>query len=82
MKTLTMMAVAAAVAFSTASYAATTAPTKKGQTSGHYCLSYEAGNDCSFTTLEQCKASAAGIGGDCVHHDDAATSTGNHAAPK
>jgi hypothetical protein len=82
MKTITMMAVTAAIAFSAASFAATPAPTKKGQTSpGHYCLAYEAGYDCSFTSLEQCKASAAGIGGDCVHQD-APAGAGDHAAHK
>jgi phage gp45-like len=81
MKTITVMAVAAAIAFSAASFAATPATTKKGQTSGHYCLAYEAGSDCSFTSLEQCKASAAGIGGDCVHQD-AVAGAADHAAHK
>jgi uncharacterized membrane protein len=82
MKTITMMAVAAVIAFSAASFAATPAATKKGQTSpGHYCLAYEAGNDCSFTSLEQCQATASGIGGNCVHQD-AAAGAGDHAAHK
>jgi hypothetical protein len=80
MKTITMMAVAAAIAFSAASFAATPSATKKGQTSpGHYCLAYEAGTDCSFTSLEQCQAMAAGIGGNCVHQD-ASAGAGDHPA--
>jgi hypothetical protein len=82
MKAITMMAVAAAIAFPAASFAAPPAATKKGQTSpGHYCLAYEAGNDCSFTSLEQCQATATGIGGTCVHQD-APAAAGNHPAQK
>jgi len=34
--------------------------------SGHYCLSYdEGGTDCSFTTYQQCEATASGIAGEC-----------------
>jgi hypothetical protein len=80
MKTITMMAVAAAIAFSAASFAATPGATKKGQTSpGHYCLAYEAGTDCNFTSLEQCQATASGIGGNCVHQE-AAAGAGDHPA--
>jgi hypothetical protein len=80
MKTITIMAVAAAIAFSAVSFAATPDAAKKGQTSpGHYCLSYEAGSDCSFTSLEQCQATASGIGGNCVHQD-AGGRAGDHAA--
>jgi hypothetical protein len=76
MKTISVMAVAAALAFSAVSFAASPGATKKGQTSSeHYCLSYEAGTDCSFTSLEQCHAMASGIGGNCVQQGG-----GDHAA--
>jgi hypothetical protein len=68
MKTISVMVVAAAFAFSAVSFAASPGAAKKGQTSSseHYCLYYEAGTDCSFTSLEQCHATASGIGGNCV----------------
>jgi hypothetical protein len=36
----------------------------------HYCLSYEAGSECGFTSYAQCEATATGIGGDCKQVDD------------
>jgi hypothetical protein len=79
MKTIFLMAVAATVAFSAVSFAATPEAAKRGPitSQGHYCLSYEAGTDCSFTSYAQCEATASGIGGSCMHQDDRA---GDHPA--
>ena len=33
--------------------------------SGHYCLSSESQNDCGFTSLAQCEATASGGLGEC-----------------
>jgi predicted lipoprotein len=71
MKTIDIMAVAAAIAFSAASFTATPAAAKAAKAESgthpeHYCLSYEAGADCNFTSYAQCEATAAGIGGGCV----------------
>jgi hypothetical protein len=70
MKTMSMMAVAAAFAISTLSLTATPGAAKTAKTGSttapeHYCLSYEAGSECGFTSYAQCKEMAAGIGGDC-----------------
>jgi hypothetical protein len=77
MKTISMMAVAAAIAFSAVSFtatpgAATPGPRPKTSTTPpeHYCLSYEAGPECGFTSQAQCEAMASGIGGDCKQVDD------------
>jgi hypothetical protein len=80
MKTISMMAVAAATAISALSFTATpgAAKTAKAGTTTapeHYCLSYEAGSECGFTTYAQCEAMASGIGGDC--RPDAADRTGD-----
>jgi hypothetical protein len=70
MKTISMMAVAAAIAISALSFTATPGAAKTA-TAGpatppeHYCLSYEAGSECGFTSYAQCEAMASGIGGDC-----------------
>jgi hypothetical protein len=71
MKTIPMMAVAAAIAFSAASFTATPVAAKAGPITPpeHYCLSYEAGSECGFTSYAQCKAMASGIGGDCIQQD-------------
>jgi hypothetical protein len=69
MKTIYMMAVAAAIAFSAASFTAAAAKAAKAESGTHpehYCLAYEAGSDCNFTSYAQCEATAAGIGGGCV----------------
>ena len=34
----------------------------------NYCLSYH-GNDCSFTTMAQCQATASGLGAECFRND-------------
>jgi Protein of unknown function (DUF3551) len=79
-KTISVMAVAAAFAFSAVSFAASPGAAKKGQTSSeHYCLYYEAGTDCNFTSLEQCHAMASGIGGNCVQQGGG-DRTGDHPA--
>jgi hypothetical protein len=67
MKTISMMAVAAAIAFSAVSFTATPGA-KAGPITppGHYCLSYdEGGTDCSFTSYAQCEATASGIDAEC-----------------
>ena len=74
MKAISMMAVAAAIAFSAVAFTATQGAAKAAKTESvkpqeqHYCLSYEAGTDC-FTSHEQCEATASGIGGDCRSQD-------------
>ena len=70
MKTISMMAVAATIAISALSFttipgAAKTAKPGTTTASEHYCLSYEAGSECGFTSYQQCEAMASGIGGDC-----------------
>jgi hypothetical protein len=81
MKTISLMAVAATIAFSAASFAATPEAAKRGPVTppGHYCLSYEAGTDCSFTSYARCAATASGIGGSCMHQD-AGNRAGDHPA--
>ena len=34
----------------------------------NYCLSYH-GNDCSFTTMAQCQATASGLGAECYRNE-------------
>jgi hypothetical protein len=75
--TISMIAVAAAIAFSAVSFTATQAAARPGprpKTSitppEHYCLSYEAGSECGFTSYAQCEAMASGIGGNCKQVDD------------
>jgi uncharacterized protein DUF3551 len=45
--------------------------------SGHYCILYdEGGTDCSFTTYQQCEATASGLSAECYGNsarDDAET---------
>jgi Protein of unknown function (DUF3551) len=70
MKTISMMTVAAAIAISALSFTATPGAAKTAKAGPttppeHYCLSYEAGSECGFTSYSQCEAMAAGIGGDC-----------------
>jgi hypothetical protein len=70
MKTISMMAITAAIAISALSFTATPGAARTAQAaptnpSEHYCLSYEAGSECGFTSYEQCEAMASGIGGDC-----------------
>jgi hypothetical protein len=64
------MAVAAATAISALSFTATPGAAKTAKAAPatapeHYCLSYEAGSECGFTSYAQCEAMASGIGGDC-----------------
>jgi Protein of unknown function (DUF3551) len=68
MKTISMMAAASAIAISALSAtpgAARTAKAGPATAPEHYCLSYEAGSECGFTSYAQCEAMASGIGGDC-----------------
>ena len=74
MKTISTMAVAAAIAISALSLtanpgAAKTAKPEPTAAPEHYCLSYEAGSECGFTSYSQCEAMASGIGGDCRQQD-------------
>jgi hypothetical protein len=69
MKTISMIAIALAIAFSAAVFAATPGAAKAGpiMLSGHVCLEYdEGGMDCSFTSYAQCEATASGIGAECT----------------
>jgi hypothetical protein len=79
MKTISMAAVAATLAFSAVAFAATPGAAKRepATASEHYCLSYEAGTDCGFTSYAQCEATASGIGGSCIQQNDRA---GDHPA--
>jgi hypothetical protein len=68
MKTISMMAITSAIAFSAAVFAATPGTARAGSMvpRGHVCLEYdEGGMDCSFTSYEQCEATASGIGAEC-----------------
>jgi hypothetical protein len=65
MKTISMIAMASAVALS---FAATPGAAKAGPIvpPGRDCLSYdEGGTDCSFTSYAQCLATASGIAAEC-----------------
>lgn len=81
MKTISTMAIAATIAFSAVAFAATPETAKRGPItpSEHYCLSYEAGTDCSFTSYAQCEVTASGIGGSCIHQG-AGDRTADHPA--
>jgi hypothetical protein len=73
MKAISMMVVAAAIAFPAVFFTATPGAARAAKTESvkpqeHYCLSYEAGTDC-FTSYQQCEATASGIGGDCRSQD-------------
>jgi hypothetical protein len=73
--TISMIAVAAAIAFSGVSFTATEAAARPGPKTSitppeHYCLFYEAGSECGFTSNAQCEAMASGIGGECKQIDD------------
>lgn len=68
MKTISMIAMASAVALSALAFAATPGAAKAGPIvpPGRYCLSYdEGGTDCSFTSYVQCLETASGIGAEC-----------------
>jgi hypothetical protein len=67
MKTISMPAIALAVALSAAAFAATGAA-KAGPIvpRGHDCIEYaEGGTDCSFTSYTQCEATASGLAAEC-----------------
>jgi hypothetical protein len=34
-----------------------------------YCLSFEGGNDCSFTSKAECEATASGLRAECYRND-------------
>jgi hypothetical protein len=83
MKTISTMAAAAAIAISALSATPGAAKTAKaGPTTPaeHYCLSYEAGSECGFTSYAQCEAMASGIGGECRQQQDAGDRTREHPA--
>jgi hypothetical protein len=68
MKTISMTAIASAIALSTLAFtpapaAAATAPIVPP---GRYCLANDLGGvDCSFTSYAQCLASASGVAAEC-----------------
>lgn len=65
MKSISMIAIAAAAALSALAFpgAANAGPIVPP---GHYCLYYdEGGSDCSFTSYAQCEATASGIDAEC-----------------
>ena len=83
MKTISMTAIASAIALSALAFAATPEPAKAVAPivpQGHYCLSYDyGGTDCGFTTYAQCLATASGIGAQCygdTFRDDEARNRG------
>ncbi|MBR1125259.1 DUF3551 domain-containing protein [Bradyrhizobium lablabi] len=85
MRTIQKLAIASAIAFPALAFAAmTTAAAKAGPVvpSGHYCLLYdEGGTDCSFTSYEQCLATADGLAAECFGksiYDDAREAVGNN----
>jgi hypothetical protein len=69
MKTIQKIAIASAIAFSALAFVPMTASTAQAGPivpAGHYCLSYdEGGADCSFTSYEQCLATASGLAAEC-----------------
>jgi len=68
MKTISMMAMASAIALLATCFAATPGAAKAGPITlrEYYCRSYdEGGTNCSFTSYAQCEATASGIGAKC-----------------
>lgn len=68
MKTISMMAIVAAIAFPALAFTAMPGAAKAGPIvpPGRYCLSYdEGGTDCTFTSYAQCEATAAGLDAEC-----------------
>ena len=68
MKTISVIALASAIAFSTLAFSATPGAAKPAPAlpPGRYCLSFDqGGTDCSFTSYAQCATTASGIGADC-----------------
>jgi hypothetical protein len=81
MKAISMMVVAAAIAFPAVFFTATPGAAKTESVKPQeqdYCLSYEAGTDC-FTSYQQCEATASGIGGDCRSQDTGGGAQGHPA---
>jgi hypothetical protein len=83
MKTISMMAMASAVALLAVAFAATPGAAQAGPIvpPGRDCLSYdEGGTDCSFTSYAQCLATASGIAAECYgdtfRDDEAARNRG------
>ncbi len=68
MKTISMMAMASAIAFFATSFTATPGAAKAGPITlrEYYCLSYDdGGTNCNFTSYAQCEVTASGIGAEC-----------------
>jgi hypothetical protein len=64
MRTTITIAVACVAFVATA--IAPTQPSEAAVSRGSYCLQYsQGGTDCSFTSLDQCKATASGIDAEC-----------------
>lgn len=69
MKTILKLAAVSAVVFPAFAFIAGTHPAVEAEPAhpgGAYCLEYNGGgDDCSFKTFAQCKASASGIAAEC-----------------
>ena len=69
MRTIQNIAIASTIAFSTLVFIPMTASTAQAGPivpSGHYCLYYaEGGSDCSFTSYDECLATASGEAAEC-----------------
>lgn len=61
---------AAAIAVSAATLLVMVEPASAAprRASVSYCMSFEGGNDCSFTSKEQCEASASGLQAECYRN--------------
>ena len=85
MTTIHTLAIGATIAFSALVLLPMTTSTAQAGPivpSGHYCLEYdEGGTDCSFTSYEQCLATANGIDAECYGktvYDDQHDAVGNN----
>jgi len=69
MKTIYKLAMASAVTFSAFAFVAMTGSAAHAGPivpPGHYCMTYDTGGtDCSFTSYDQCLATASGIDAEC-----------------
>jgi hypothetical protein len=69
MRTIQKVTIASTIAFSALAFIPMTASTAQAGPivpSGHYCLYYaEGGSDCSFTSYDECLATASGEAAEC-----------------
>ncbi len=71
MKTISMMPMALAIAFSALAFTAMPQSAEAGPIApaGHYSLLYDlGGTDCSFTSYAQCETTASGMGAECYRN--------------